>query len=272
MPNLSESWHDQKLAKNNVILIVKLNSPYHYMEDPPPKKSPDKCLYPNCAASFAITYLVSGLGILISIFILGDLIFACLRNKRNKRLLRETMEKGTQPDVEVSGNELVLRPETIKRLKNILQPYEGQPFYHLVCGEHGTGKTTLIRISSREVGHGVIYVDVPASLDLTKFGDAFGKSLNFIFEEHISYTKQLIRKMFGKTEGTLSKWERALDAFKREAELYKAKNGKPPVIVYDNVGRLVADHPRILDVLQDDAKDSADNRKYFAVSTVKEVS
>ncbi|CAG8579800.1 10558_t:CDS:2 [Acaulospora morrowiae] len=149
--------------------------------------------------------------------------------------------------MEVSEDELVLRPEITKRLKKIFQPY------------------THFIIWFVEVGRGVIYVDVPASLDLTKFGDAFGKALNFTFEEHISYTIQLIRKMFSKTEDILSKWERALDAFKREAEVYKAKNGKPPVIIYDNVSRLIADHPRILDVLQDDAKDNADDRKYIAV-------
>ncbi|CAG8605463.1 10597_t:CDS:2, partial [Acaulospora colombiana] len=197
-------------------------------------------------ASFAMMCLVSGLGILILIFIPGDLIFVYLRNKRNKRLLKEIMEKGTQPDVDVSEDDLVLRPETIKHLKKILQPYERQSFYHLVYDEHGTGKNTLIRISSREVGRGVIDVDVPASLDLTKFGDAFGKTLNFTFEEHISHTKQPIRKIFNKTVDTLSKWERALDVFKREAEI-------------------------ILDVLQDDAKDNAADRKYVAVFVMIEI-
>ena len=47
--------------------------------------------------------------------------------------------------------------------------------------------------------------------------------------------------------------------------MYKAKHGKPPVIVYDNVSRLVNKSPEILDILQDDAKDNADNRKYVAV-------
>ena len=47
--------------------------------------------------------------------------------------------------------------------------------------------------------------------------------------------------------------------------MYKAKNGKPPVIVYDNISRLVHKNLEILDILQDDAKDNADDRKYIAV-------
>ena len=68
----------------------------------------------------------------------------------------------------------------------------------MVCGEHGTGKTTLTRIASGEVGHGVIYVDVPANLD--KFGDEFGNALNFTFEEQISFTGQLAQKILGTTK------------------------------------------------------------------------
>ncbi|CAB4407669.1 unnamed protein product [Rhizophagus irregularis] len=62
-----------------------------------------------------------------------------------------------------------------------------------VCGEHGTGKTTLVRIASKEVGSGVIYIDVPSNVK--DFGEAFGKAINFAFEERVSFTKQLIRKL-----------------------------------------------------------------------------
>ncbi|CAG8464577.1 13799_t:CDS:2, partial [Acaulospora morrowiae] len=48
-------------------------------------------------------------------------------------------------------------------------------------GEHRTGKTTLTKIASNEVGRGVIYVNVPENLDFT-------------FEEQISFTGQLAQK------------------------------------------------------------------------------
>ncbi|RIB08088.1 hypothetical protein C2G38_2272111 [Gigaspora rosea] len=137
----------------------------------------------------------------------------------------------------------------------------------MVCGEHGTGKTTLTRIASSEVEHGVIYIDVPANFN--KLGEAFGKAINFTFEESISFTGQLMRKILGETNTNdklkISEWERAMDAFKRASAVYKTKHNKPPVIIYDNLSRLVHINPEILDILQDDAKDNADDRKYIAV-------
>ncbi|CAG8700750.1 12481_t:CDS:2, partial [Ambispora gerdemannii] len=53
--------------------------------------------------------------------------------------------------------------------------------------------------------------------------------------------------------------------FKRASAVYKKKHNKPPVIVYDNISRLVHKNSEILDILQDDAKDNADDRKYIAV-------
>ncbi|CAG8682840.1 13796_t:CDS:2 [Funneliformis caledonium] len=221
-------------------------------------------------------YFVGG----IAFFISGDNLYSWYVNFRNECLLNKTMEKGTRPETDGSDDELVPRPEVLERLMKILQPHKNHSFYHMVCGEHGTGKTTLTRMASREAGRvkdkdnkvikdggmGIIYVDVPANPNLNKFGDAFVKAINFTFEEHISYTKHLARKFFGATEETNDpKWERAMDAFKRVAEAYKAKHDKPPVIVYDNVSRLVHKNPEILDILQDDAKDNADDRKYIAV-------
>ncbi|RIB22726.1 hypothetical protein C2G38_2173265 [Gigaspora rosea] len=189
--------------------------------------------------------VVAGVIGLISV----DLLYASYQNRRNEYILNETVEKGTRPDVRVSGDKLIPRPKTVEHLKKVLQPYEDQSLYYVVCGEHGTGKTTLTRIASREVGQGVIYIDVPANFN--EFGAAFGKVINFAFEEQISITKQLGRKILGitKDKPENSEWERAMEAFKRASTMYKAKRKKPPVIVYDN----------------DDAKDNADDRKYIAV-------
>ncbi|CAI2201492.1 1385_t:CDS:2, partial [Funneliformis geosporum] len=61
-----------------------------------------------------------------------------------------------------------------------------------------TGKTTLIRLASREVGRGVVYVDVM----------------------------------------NIGQYMRALKAFKRAAKAYNVKYERPMVIVYDIVIRL----------------------------------
>ncbi|CAG8720328.1 11875_t:CDS:2, partial [Ambispora leptoticha] len=196
-----------------------------------------------------------------------DLLYARYRNRCNEHRLIETVEKGTQPEI---GDEFIPRPLLEEGLKQIFHPPKNHSSYHVVCGEHGTGKTTLTRLTARKFGQGVIYVDVPANLD--EFGDEFGKALNFTFEEHISFTGQLLQKILGRTkeESKHHKWVRAMGAFKLASAVYKKKQGKPPVIVYDNVSRLVHKNPDILDTLQDDAKDNADFSKYIAVFVCSE--
>ncbi|GBB88418.1 hypothetical protein RclHR1_00150014 [Rhizophagus clarus] len=205
---------------------------------------------------------------ILSIFIPGDIIYAWGKNKYNVYLLNKTVKKGTRPKIDVSDDEFVPRPLVVDRLKKILQPNKNHSCYHVVCGEHETGKTTLIRNASREVGQGVIYVEIPADAeDIEDFGIAFGKSLNFAFEERISFMSQLMKKVLGDTNGKdeRPKWKRALEAFKCASAVYKAKHNKPSVIIYDNISKLVNMNPKVLDTLQDDAKMNADHREYIAI-------
>ena len=69
----------------------------------------------------------------------------------------------------------------------------------------------------------------------------------------------------GKGKDKRPKWKRALEAFKRASAVYREKYNKPPVIVYDNIAKLVNVNPKVLDTLQDDAKMNADHRNYIAV-------
>ncbi|RHZ79659.1 hypothetical protein Glove_142g57 [Diversispora epigaea] len=216
----------------------------------------------NKDKSCVLAYFIAG-G--LAFFISGDNLYSWYVNRGYERRLDETMEKGTRPENDTSDGESVSRPLMVDRLKKVFQPYKNQSYYHMVCGEHGTGKTRLIRISANEVGQGVIYVDVPANSNLNLFGDALGKALNY-FDKHVPYSKRLVRKLFSASESVKEpKWVRATDAFKRSAEKYKAKYGKPPVIIYDNVSRLITAHPEVLDILQDDANDNADDKKYITV-------
>ncbi|RIA82359.1 hypothetical protein C1645_835480 [Glomus cerebriforme] len=68
----------------------------------------------------------------------------------------------------------------------------------------------------------------------------------------------------------ISEWKSAVRALNHASEVYKAKHDKPMVIVYDNVSHLVYNNPKILDILQDDAKHSADDQKYIAVFVCSE--
>ncbi|RIA94794.1 hypothetical protein C1645_817493 [Glomus cerebriforme] len=219
----------------------------HYM-----KKS-TKATIEQFSAVIIAKFIVTG----IISYLLVDLIYARYKNRRNERLLNNTIEKGNQPDLEFLETDLISRPEIIERLKVIFQPHKDQSYYHIVCEEHGTGKTTLTRIASREAGAGVIYFDVPVTFE--KFAKEFAKTINFSFEKHISFKWKILGYITDKS--TYPKWIRVMDAFKRASAVYKAKYGKPPVIIYNNISRLVHKDKGIemLITLQDDAKDNADH-------------
>ncbi|CAB5378230.1 unnamed protein product [Rhizophagus irregularis] len=184
-----------------------------------------------------------------------------------KMAFKQTCEKGIRPKIDISDDKLVSRPLVIERFKKILQPDKDHSYYHLVCGEYGIGKTTLVRIASNEVECGVLYVDIPANL--SELDKAFGKAINFAYER-ISVTRQWLRKINSDDTPKLSECAKALQIFRHASEMYKAKYDKPIVIVYDNVSHLVHKNPEILDILQDDAKHNADDRKYIAVFVCSE--
>ncbi|CAG8516223.1 9456_t:CDS:2 [Ambispora leptoticha] len=142
-----------------------------------------KYIVKRLPTTILMNIIVTGLAGLISV----DLMYAWYQNRCNERLLNETVEKGTRPGTGISSNKFIPRPKIVERLKRIFQPYEDQSYYYMVCGEHGTGKTTLTRIASSEVGDGVVYVDIPS--DFEDLGEAFGKAINFAFEENISITE-----------------------------------------------------------------------------------
>ncbi|GBC27838.2 uncharacterized protein OCT59_008348 [Rhizophagus irregularis] len=191
--------------------------------------------------------------------ILGYL--ACCRGRNNDSRLIKNVKEGTRPEINVSADELFPRPIIVSHLKAIFQPAKNQSRYYTVCGEPGTGKTTLIKLALKEVGRGVVYVDVPPFVN--DFGETFGEAINFAFEEDVSLNNQLRRKLSGtNNESDEPKWVRALITFQLAAKAYNVKYDIPAVIVYDNVDRL---DPKTIRILQNSAKDNADSQTYIAL-------
>ncbi|CAB4488582.1 hypothetical protein RhiirA1_467093 [Rhizophagus irregularis] len=182
----------------------------------------NNCEYNNTSKLFNI--ILYGCGLIIPY---GSLIYWAQSYKQHniKILEKEILKEVVLPYGYIS------RPEVVEQIKKIFQPDNDHSYYHVIYGEVGTGKTTLVKKAIKEVGKGVIYIDI---------GE---------FERDQSMT---------------------LNSLKHIAEMYKAKYNKPPVIIYDNVEYLIHNNPEILDILQDDAKDSADNRKYIAVFVANE--
>ncbi|CAG8808529.1 5112_t:CDS:2, partial [Gigaspora margarita] len=155
--------------------------------------------------------------------------------------------------------------------KPVPKPDKDHSYYHVICGEHGTGKTTLARMEAKNVGRGVIYVDVPP--DFEDLGKSFGKAINMFFLEDISIISLLVRKFFlTGSESAISsyQWRRVKEVFRRISEEYQEKHKKPTVIIYDNVSQLIPENSKVLDILQDEAKRSADEGTYVAVFVTNE--
>ncbi|RHZ82895.1 hypothetical protein Glove_103g267 [Diversispora epigaea] len=212
-----------------------------------------------------------GAGILTSVgLILFDLSFAYFYNSRNERILLHAFENGFCPEPDVPGEQLIYREDVIKELKRILEPVPDHSSYHIVVGNHGTGKTTVVRQSAKDVRKGVIYIDVPPVLD--RFIDKLAQAIGYSFEEYVSFTESSKRKILG-NGGPAEKprISRVLDAFERGARKYKENNGKPPVLILDNISKLGKRNASMLEDLQDVAKLYADQKSCVVVFVSSEV-
>ncbi|CAG8748652.1 14365_t:CDS:2, partial [Gigaspora rosea] len=187
-----------------------------------------------------------GTGIVTSAgLVLFDLNFANWYNRRNERTILNAFEYGSCPEPDVMQKQLIYREIVIKQLRRFLEPISDHSSYHVVVGNHGTGKTTVVRQCAREVGKGVIYVDVPPVLD--NFIDNLAKAIGYSFNEYVSFTESFKRKILGNIESG-----------KRGARKYKANNSKPPVLILDNISKLGQENVKMLQDLQDIAKLYAD--------------
>src|SRR4051794_23805290 len=105
------------------------------------------------------------------------------------------MEKGTQPQSRVLAEEYISWTKDLERLKITFQLSKSHAYYHVICREHRTGKTTLLRIAASKIGKDVIYINFPENFN--ELGDEFGNALNLIFEKDSSLTVRLLQKFLG---------------------------------------------------------------------------
>ncbi|RHZ80041.1 hypothetical protein Glove_139g92 [Diversispora epigaea] len=164
------------------------------------------------------------------------------------------MQKFILPELYISNDQYYPRPQVSEQLKKIFIPQENSRSCYIIYGKSGTGKSISIKMTSREVGQGVLYVDIPPQLE--GFGREFAKAMNI----DISWLPNK------------EQWKAALSAFERIAKVYKAKYGRPLVIVYDNVDQLISENTEILDFLQSSVTEYDNKRKYVAVFVCREFS
>ncbi|RHZ80071.1 hypothetical protein Glove_139g36 [Diversispora epigaea] len=195
----------------------------------------------------------------ITTFLVTGLLFGTslmlYENSPNRRV-NKAAQRGTLPELRISSDKYYPRPQVLEQLKKIFTPQKySRPFY-MIYGKDGIGKSTLIKMASREVGQGVIYVDIPLPLDNYCFVIELAKAMNI----NLSWLRN---------DDYKEQWKAVLSAFERAAKVYKAKYGRPLVIIYDNVDQFNTD---ILDILQSSVTESDNKGNYIAVFVCSEYS
>lgn len=137
------------------------------------------------ATFFVVGGLVTWLGI--------DALYAWhIERKRIPTVLRR-FEKGSS-SLDLGLDEPYFpRPQEEAILRTITSPIRGG-FFNLVVGEHGTGKTTVVRYTCQQTGGGVIYTRVPELLP--EFAHNLADAVNYDLDVHISFWNQIRSRFF----------------------------------------------------------------------------
>ncbi|CAF3399340.1 unnamed protein product [Rotaria sp. Silwood1] len=226
----------------------------------------------------------------IAILIVAGVGYVIYEQVKNDYEIKSTFRNGSCPNFKFKEKQLLERKSLLNSLVTILTPVADKlvSSYYIVLGEHGVGKSTLIRQAARIVGRGVIYVDVPSNVK--KFGVAFAHAINFDFKEHIRLSTWIESTMFSSPpdEGMHSRtclffdkvlandylfivlgeeksWERVLLIFEKYAIDFKKKYGCVPVLILDNCDILAEKDPEMLEILQDTAKTAIDDSSWITV-------
>eukprot|EP00035_Acanthoeca_spectabilis_P017065 m.356412 g.356412 ORF g.356412 m.356412 type:complete len:482 (-) comp16605_c0_seq8:2866-4311(-) len=143
-------------------------------------------------------------------------------------------------------------------LSTLLSPTSDSNVYHLLEGPHGCGKTELLKRACHEAGAGVIYISVPE--DVSKFHNDFATAVNFRFNEHVSLWNRIVSAVITPEvpDDVFDGTSRTLRVIKVAVAELKRDRGKPVVLVIDNTARLARRHLPTFELLQDFAKDRAD--------------
>eukprot|EP01128_Nolandella_sp_AFSM9_P005978 TRINITY_DN299_c0_g1_i1.p1 TRINITY_DN299_c0_g1~~TRINITY_DN299_c0_g1_i1.p1 ORF type:complete len:443 (+),score=106.59 TRINITY_DN299_c0_g1_i1:32-1330(+) len=151
------------------------------------------------------------------------------------------------------------RPQEEAILRTITSPHRGG-FFNLVVGEHGTGKTTVVRRACQQTGAGVVYTRVPELLP--EFAHNLAEAVNYDLDVHISFWNQIRSRFFASPKkqptSQLGEVGTVCNAIAEAASLYEAKHKKPAVLVIDNLTKLAKSDVETFQYLVEFAKYQAD--------------
>ena len=211
------------------------------------------------AVSRVVAFGAVGMGMMVA----GEYMWGEPSKERN---MVRTFEKGGARGWYVKKNTAhVERPELLASLEALLQPDESDN-YAVVIGEHGTGKSTAVRdtIVALEDPKGVVYVSTPNVV--AHFGTELAKAVgyNFVFWDVIGgFRRQMSRaekydSAPSFSDEPLASYWPVQQALLNTATAYKKKHNRPIVLVIDAADRIAKDNRKFFGILQDFAKDCAD--------------
>nr|CAG8552851.1 7490_t:CDS:2 [Entrophospora candida] len=160
-------------------------------------------------------------------------------------------------------------------MKSTLQPSSGRN-YCLIVGEHGTGKTTLIRktILNLQEPKGVVLFECPTdakafATNLTRHLDCelYPSKLRDIIMQWITNITNAIRK---EEHPEYPTWNLLKEYLINTAFCYRREYKRPMVLVLDQVDRIAKKDQEFLGILQDFAKDCADKHALVIIFVASE--
>ena len=184
------------------------------------------------------------------------------------RRILATFEAGSVPEKwsDADAKADVVRDAHLIDMQGLLRPRASNA-YGIVVGEHGTGKSTLVRQAARSVApgqaNGVVCIDVD---DVPNFGMDLAATLG-ISGEDVSLEVAARRRLmmvtkeespFDLSTEPLTSWLRVRAPLDEAARLFFAKYQRPMTLVIDGADALAKEQPLFLDRLQDYAKATAD--------------
>ncbi|RPA90980.1 hypothetical protein L873DRAFT_1820203, partial [Choiromyces venosus 120613-1] len=190
-----------------------------------------------------------------------NVVYAQYSNRVREKRLRSALATGAVPDVERKAT-LVERQGATRAIESILKPQSDYARYNMIVGNHGTGKTTLVR----HIGHqldGILYVNIsPNSVSDKTFAEEFAKA--FHWTPATRFWHDMLLSYWGISAGEAAD-DRAIlvkvfEEFHNQAKVFKKNKGRSPVLA----------NPKLLNILQDMAKDAADDGLFITVFVTSE--
>jgi hypothetical protein len=91
--------------------------------------------------------------------------FQRVRKSVRQSAIYDQLKKG--PISQEMIRHTILSKPLVEEIRQLITPAEEGPLYPLIIGEHGTGKTSLIKLAvdSMDKPKGVVYVDIPLECD-----------------------------------------------------------------------------------------------------------